>query len=151
VLEIQDYPTSVVLEEGDGIVLNDVAQADVPEDLRYSFADFQRARPLWILLALFVLAVVAFGRWQGVRSLIGLGLSLAVLIAFVLPAILEGSNAVAVALVGAAAIMFAALYLTHGFHDLTTTAVSSRTVRVRRRDRSAGDAADWSGRGCRSR
>ena len=127
-LEMQDSPTTVTLEEGDGIVLNRVPQAEVPEDLRYSFADFQRTRPLWILLVLFIVAVVAFGRWQGVRSLIGLGLSLVVLIVFVLPAILEGSNAVAVALVGAAAIMFITLYLAHGVNDLTTTAVLGTLV-----------------------
>jgi uncharacterized membrane protein len=44
------------------------------------------------LVAVFVVAVVAFGRWQGVRSLIGLVLSFAVIIGFVVPAILRGRS-----------------------------------------------------------
>jgi len=42
---------------------------------------------------------------------------------FMLPAILSGKNPVAVAVVGAAAIMFVALYLAHGINARTTTAV----------------------------
>ena len=53
-----------------------------------------------VLVVLFVLAVVAFGRWQGIRSLIGLGLSFLVIVVFVVPAILRGRSPVAVALVG---------------------------------------------------
>jgi uncharacterized membrane protein len=59
----------------------------------------------------FTLAVEAFGRWQGIRSLIGLALSFAVIVGFVVPAILRGRSPVAVALVGAMAIM---LYLAMG-------------------------------------
>jgi uncharacterized membrane protein len=64
-----------------------------------------------VLVAVFMLAVVAFGRWQGLRSLIGLALSFAVIVGFVVPAILRGRSPVAVALVGAMAIM---LYLAMG-------------------------------------
>jgi uncharacterized membrane protein len=95
----------------------------VPEDLRYTFADFQRSRPLLLLAALFVGAVVALGRWNGFRALGGLVLSLIVLVKFVLPSILDGNNAIAVSLVGASLVMLAALYLAHGFNDRTTTAV----------------------------
>jgi uncharacterized membrane protein len=46
-----------------------------------------------------------------------------VLILFVMPAILEGTNPLAVAIVGAAVIMFVNLYLAHGFNARTTTAI----------------------------
>ena len=49
--------------------------------------------------------------------------SFGVLVRFILPAILMGKNPVAVAVVGSAAIMFAALYLAHGISARTTTAV----------------------------
>ena len=75
------------------------------------------------LAALFVLAVIAFGRWQGVRSLIGLACSFAVIVGFVVPAILRGHSPVPVALVGAMAIMLASLYLSHGVGRKTTAAV----------------------------
>jgi len=122
-LELQDSPTTVRLAPGDRIVLALATQPDVPADLRYTFADFQRQRPLALLALVFVAAVVALGRWRGARALVGLGLSLLVLTRFVLPSILEGNNAIAVSLVGSSVIMLLALYLSHGFNDRTTTAV----------------------------
>lgn len=38
-------------------------------------SEFQRSTPLWGLVALFAVAVIAFGRWQGVRALAGLAAS----------------------------------------------------------------------------
>jgi uncharacterized membrane protein len=67
--------------------------------------------------------VVAFGRWQGIRSLVGLGLSFVVIIGFVVPAILRGHSPVAVAVTGAMAIMLLSLYLSHGIGPKTTAAV----------------------------
>jgi hypothetical protein len=76
-----------------------------------------------VLAALFMLAVIAFGRWQGIRSLIALACSFAVIVGFVIPAILHGRSPVPVALVGAMAIMLASLYLSHGIGRKTTAAV----------------------------
>jgi uncharacterized membrane protein len=89
----------------------------------YNIRDLERTRPMLVLVALFVLAVIAFGRWQGVRSLIGLACSFAVIVGFVIPAILRGSSPVPVALVGAMAIMLVSLYLSHGTGRKTTAAV----------------------------
>ena len=81
---------------GDEVVLLDVATS--PARYRYSFADFQRSTPLLWLVAAFVVVVVAFGRWQGVRALMGLAASGAVLLAFLVPALLRDEPAVPVAL-----------------------------------------------------
>jgi uncharacterized membrane protein len=89
----------------------------------YNIQDLERGRPLLVLVALFVLAVVAFGRWQGIRSLLGLGLSFVVIVAFVVPAILRGHSPVLVAVTGAMAIMLVSLYLSHGLGPTTTAAV----------------------------
>ena len=89
----------------------------------YNIRDLQRTRPMLVLVAVFMLTVVAFGRWQGLRSLIGLALSFAVIVGFVVPAILRGRSPVAVALVGAMAIMLLSLYLSHGIGRKTTAAV----------------------------
>jgi uncharacterized membrane protein len=127
-LELQDSPTSVDLEPGDRVVLGRALGEGIPDDLRYSFFDFQRERPLLLLGALFVAAVLALGRWHGLRALAGLAISLVVLVRFVLPSILDGNDAVAVSLVGSAVIMLVALYLSHGFNDRTTTAVVGTMV-----------------------
>jgi uncharacterized membrane protein len=89
----------------------------------YYIQDLERGRPMLVLAALFVGAVVAFGRWQGIRSLIGLGLSFVVIVGFVVPAILRGHSPVAVAVTGAMAIMLLSLYLSHGTGPKTTAAV----------------------------
>jgi uncharacterized membrane protein len=84
------------------------------EDQAYGFVDFERERPLLILAILFGFLVVALGRRRGVLSLIGLGVSLLLVVRFVVPAILDGGSPLAVALVGSMAIMLATLLLTHG-------------------------------------
>src|SRR5512133_2535092 len=89
----------------------------------YYIQDLERGRPLLVLAALFAGAVVAFGRWQGVRSLLGLGLSFVVIVSFVVPAILHGHSPVLVAVTGAMAIMLISLYLSHGTGPKTTAAV----------------------------
>jgi uncharacterized membrane protein len=66
---------------------------------------------------------VLLGRWHGVGALVGLALSLIVILRFVLPGILAGHSAVVVAVVGAAAIAYLALYLANGVRTLTTVAL----------------------------
>jgi uncharacterized membrane protein len=94
----------------------------------YQVVDFQRGSALIWLGAAFALAVLALGRWRGLAALVALGLSLVVLVVFVLPAILAGSSPVIVAVVGASVIMFVVLYLTHGFSARTSTTVLGTLV-----------------------
>ena len=89
----------------------------------YYVQDFQRSGALGVLLALFLLAVMAFGRLQGLRALVGLGLSFMVIVGFIVPAILANRSPVAVALVGSFAVMIFTLYLSHGLRPKTTAAV----------------------------
>jgi len=89
----------------------------------YNIADLERGPPMLLLTLVFVAAVLAFARWQGVRSLIGLATSFAIIIGFIVPAILDGRNPIAVALVGSLAIMIVSLYLSHGLARKTTAAL----------------------------
>ncbi len=109
------------MEPGVGIVLG--FESDAPADFQYFFIDFQRTTPLLWLAAIFVAAVLVLGRLQGLRALLGLALSLGLLVWFVLPALLLGSDPLAVGLVGGAAIALVAIYLAHGLHLSTTVAV----------------------------
>jgi uncharacterized membrane protein len=80
----------------------------------YAFADFERRSPLLVLTLAFVALVLAFGRWRGLRALAGLAAALAVVVLFVVPAILEGHPPILVAVVGSLAIMLATVLLGHG-------------------------------------
>jgi uncharacterized membrane protein len=114
-------PTGDTFRAGQRVRLSILEQAGQPTF--YNIRDLERGRPMLALAALFMVAVIAFGRWQGVRSLIGLACSFAVIVGFVVPAILEGGSPVPVALVGAMAIMLLSLYLAHGPGRKTTAAV----------------------------
>ena len=94
----------------------------------FQIVDFQRGLPLVVLAALFAIAVIVLGRWQGLAALVALGLSFLVIALFVLPAILAGENPLLVAIAGAGLIMFIALYLTHGLSARTSVAVLGTMV-----------------------
>lgn len=115
-------PTTPRFAAGDEIVLAFGGGESTNPD-SYLIKDFQRGMPLLLLAGLFALAVLLLGRWQGARALVGLLLSFAVLALFILPAILSGENPLVVGILGAGLIMFATLYLTHGFSARTSVAV----------------------------
>jgi uncharacterized membrane protein len=81
----------------------------------YTLYDFERRGPMLILAGLFVLVVLAFARWRGALSLAGLGVSLALVLVFVVPAILDGSSPLLVAMVGALAVALITIPLAHGW------------------------------------
>lgn len=119
--EIPVTEAGVRLEIGDKVTLG--YQAGNDEGFQYYFNDFQRRVPLVALAALFAVAVIALGRWQGLRALIALGLTGVVMVAFLFPSILDGNSPTAVALVSAAVIAIVALYLTHGVTEMITVAL----------------------------
>lgn len=100
-----------------------VTASEGPDGMFYAVADYDRLGSLGWLIGLFVAAVLAAGRWHGLRSLLGLVFSLVVIAVFFVPAILAGENPLAVAVVGAFAIMLVTLYLSHGLNVKTTTAL----------------------------
>ena len=116
---IGDSP--IDMDVGTKLVLG--VEADAEPEFRYRVIDVQRGRPMLLLGLIFVVAVVALGRWRGVASIVGLALSLLVLVKFVLPAVLSGANPLPIAVVGSAAIMFVAVFLSHGFGARSSVAV----------------------------
>jgi uncharacterized membrane protein len=113
-------------QAGDAVVM--YGNQDWPVEDRYSINDFQRSVPLALLAVLFAVAVVALSRWRGVAALAGLALSILMLMIFILPALLEGTSPLAVAVVGASAIMMITLYLAHGFSMKTSVALIGTVV-----------------------
>ncbi|GAA2362956.1 membrane protein [Catellatospora methionotrophica] len=114
-------PSAPVVGVGDDVVL--IGSVDAEGGQRYAVVDHDRWGWLLALVALFAAAVIAFARWRGVASLVGLVVSFAVLLGFILPAIVRGEPPLWVAIVGSAAIMFAVIYLTHGVSVGTSMAL----------------------------
>lgn len=113
------------VDDGDDVLL---IRSSTPDGVVFTIVDHQRAAELWGVAGAFVLALVAFGRWRGVTALAGLGVTFAVLLFFVIPAILGGSSPLLVAIVGSAAITLTVLYLTHGLEASISVAVLGTLV-----------------------
>jgi uncharacterized membrane protein len=120
-IDFPDSPTTPDLDKGDGVVLSHEPRAE--PGFQYQFADRQRRPVLLWLAVIFAVAVVALGRLRGLAALVGLAASIVVLLTFVLPAILDGRSPVLVAVFGASAIAYLALYLANGFNTRTTVAL----------------------------
>jgi uncharacterized membrane protein len=108
---------------GDGVKLSEFPSGE--GSFSYNFADYERSGSMLVLFVFFAAAVLLLGRWRGLGALAGLGISVVVLLAFMLPALIAGSSPILVAVVGASIIAFAALYLAHGFSSATNVALLS--------------------------
>ncbi|MGQ4378959.1 YibE/F family protein [Streptomyces sp. SAS_267] len=98
-------------------------EPSAPKDLQYSVTDANRKLPLTLLAEIVAVVVVVIGRMRGIMALVALAISFVILNFFILPAILEGSNPLLVAVVGSSAIMLIALYMCHGLSARTSVAV----------------------------
>ncbi|MDT7537188.1 MAG: hypothetical protein QOI82_773 [Actinomycetota bacterium] len=110
-----------VVHVGDRVVL--ARASDEQGRPAYYFEDFARGLPLGALAVVFALLAVVVGRRRGFAALLGLGVAFAVLVEFVLPALLSGRDPVLVALTAGSAVMIVVLYLGHGLSARTTVAV----------------------------
>jgi uncharacterized membrane protein len=120
IMEFPDDPGQPDLSKGQVVFLSVATFEDGTVD--YQFADKDRGLVIGLLTLLFAAAVIGLGRARGVAALLGLVLSIAVLLFFILPAIVQGEDAVLVALTGGGAIALISLYLAHGYNPLTHVA-----------------------------
>lgn len=111
-----------MFRQGDRVLLEHVRSPD-GEDI-FGLADYVRTGPLLWLTLLFAVATLLLSGWQGIRSLLGMGVSLAVIIGFIVPQILAGRNPVFIAIVGSVVMMAVGLYLVYGWGSKTHVAVA---------------------------
>ncbi|MFD6026724.1 YibE/F family protein [Streptomyces griseoluteus] len=114
------------LHQGDKVVV--AYEPKAPKELQYAVTDLDRKFPMALLAGIFAVAVVVVGRLRGVMALVALAVSFLVLTLFILPAVLQGSNPLLVAVVGSSAIMLIALYMCHGLSARTSVAVLGTLV-----------------------
>src|SRR5512138_1792078 len=80
--------SAVIYRADDQVQVMHVTRADGGD--AYFITEPNRSGPLLTLLLVFVVVIIAVSRWKGVRSLLGLGVSLFVITQFILPLILAG-------------------------------------------------------------
>jgi len=90
---------------------------------QYIFNDFERTNGIFVLFGVFLLVLVLTAGLGGLRALVGLGLTFGLLIAYLIPSLIQGQQVVYV--VGGVVLSITAfvLYLVHGFSLKTGAAI----------------------------
>jgi uncharacterized membrane protein len=117
------------LRAGDRVQLARLPAAE-GQPATYSFVGTDRHAALFWLALVFALLVVAVARLRGLMAMVALVFSALMITKFMLPALLAGERGMWVAVVGASAIMFVVLYLTHGVSLRTSAALAGTLVGV---------------------
>jgi uncharacterized membrane protein len=111
---------------GDEVIVNISQQGEDADFIAVS--DRYRVPALAALLILFMVAVTVVGRWRGIRSLIALALTLAVIVRIVVPLLLAGWNPVLLAVGSATLVTLATFLLTEGARPTTIAAAAGTFI-----------------------
>lgn len=98
---------------------------DAEGNAYYYITDYVRTSGIWYLVACFVLVLLFTSGWKGFRSLLSLVLTFLVVIKYIIPHILAGSNPIWVTFWGAFAILLLIIYVTEGLNRKSNLAVLS--------------------------
>lgn len=122
ILEVHpEIPGNPNLQVGDRIELS--RHTGPTGEPMYAFQDFQRATALWLWLGAAVLLIVLVGAGRGARALVGLVLTLAAIVVFLIPGLAHGGSPVGLAVTTGAAVLFLVLFLVHGVSWKTASAM----------------------------
>ena len=118
----------LALEKGDKFYFNYNVYIDGSET--YGIISIDRLDSLLVIIGIFILAVIIFGGWQGVRSLGALAGSFFAIFYILMPGILGGWHPLLLSVLVASGILFAAIFLTHGFNRESVVAYSGTMIAV---------------------
>lgn len=110
--DVQPLTKQQLLIPGTKVILAEQTIADGSKEI--VITDVYRTNTIYWLLGLFILVVVIVGGMRGFASFIGMLISVAVLLWYIVPQILSGSNPMLVSLVGSFIIGAVTVYVAHG-------------------------------------
>lgn len=111
-----NVPGEPVLEPGDKIRMTAGDQL--------AFADYARGPSLlWWGIAV-ILGLIVFAGWRGVRSLVGLAITLTFIVGYLLPAVATGISSSLLAVITGAVILLAVVPLVHGINWKSAAALA---------------------------
>lgn len=110
------------IRKGDHLLVT-VGQRPDSGELKAFFTDFVRSQPIFYLFLLFVLFSVLISGWKGIRSLIGIGFSLLMIVFYILPQIIIGKDPVWVSISGAFVFLAVSQFIVYGWNLKTHSAV----------------------------
>lgn len=111
--EVQPLAANQRYSSGTKVIL--VKQQDSNGQVQYEIADTYRIPAMvWLLIGFLALVILAAGK-KGIFAIIGMFMSLAVLMFFIVPHIIQGENPVLIALIGSIAVAIITVYMSHGW------------------------------------
>lgn len=118
----------IQLQRGQRFYVNHLVDIDGTE--RYVVLNVDRKGGIAIVVGLFVIAVLALGRWQGLRSLLALAGSFLAIFYVLIPGLLAGWNPFVASFIVAAGVLFFAIFFTHGFNRESAVAYGGTMIAV---------------------
>ncbi|HEY59936.1 MAG TPA: YibE/F family protein [Anaerolineae bacterium] len=117
----QLMPGNYRLEAGNKILVSVSVHPQTGELSAY-FIDFVRGGAIIWLFLLFVIFSILIGGWRGLRSLFGILISIGIIIFFIIPQIIKGSDPVLISVIGAFIFLTISLYVVYGWRLMTHSA-----------------------------
>ena len=111
----------------DDIVVIDRQVSTVGNAVYSLYEPYRLNSVLWIIFGFILLVLIIAGR-KGIRSLLGLAISILTIIFYIIPHILDGQDPLTICLIGMGIILVFSTYLVHGVSIKTTVAVISTTL-----------------------
>jgi len=118
-----------VLKDQEVFFLKHISDS-VSGESHYSVSEPYRIPQILFLVALFIIAILIFGGFQGVRGVISLIGSLLLILYVLLPGILHGISPLLVTVGVSSLIIIVGSYITHGFNKMTSSAVIGMLITV---------------------
>jgi uncharacterized membrane protein len=110
---------------GEKVVL---LKLSTPGGIKYQIVDKYRLDKLFPIIIFFFVLILILSRLKGLGSIIGLAISIAVIMMFIVPQILVGRDPLLISIVGSLFIMTTTIYLAHGFSRKTHVALASTFI-----------------------
>lgn len=120
--------TDHLYSPGDQVFVSYTPVTEPGQEEMFIITDRVRTTPMIVLAVIFAVAIIALGRWKGVRAILGLAFTFAVIIWFMIPRILDGANPVTISVFAAIFIFMFTLYIVHGIGRMTTAAVMGTSI-----------------------
>lgn len=99
-----------------------------PGKINYAVADKYRLDMLFMVVFGFFVFVLLLSGKKGLGAIAGMFISLGVIIFFIVPQILSGSDPLLISIIGSIFIMLTSIYLAHGISQQTTVAIGATTI-----------------------
>lgn len=114
------------LKKGQNVYINHVTH--IEGDSYFTIVSVDRIPALIFFIILFIILLLIFSGYQGLRSILSLIFSFIVILYVLLPAILAGYNPLFVSVFIAACILFFAIFFTHGFNKESAVAYAGTMI-----------------------